>query len=285
MFFGSTLLFHGRKNNKEREGGGIMRNRAIAWLVVLAFLMVLTTLTGCAKNAYFGVRNKAIGVPDDFARTESAIEKAGKSPGAQYAPEKIAKAQELARKGIETYWGCRTTEAMALLAEARNLAKQAELAQAPPPKPAPAPVAVAPPKPKPAPAKPAPAKVAPAPKPVAVPPAPKKIIILRGVNFAFNSAKLTPQSQAFLDEHVGVLKKERNITVQIGGHTDDTGPEDYNKGLSERRAKSVMEYLISRGIPSENLRTVGYGESNPIASNITREGRAANRRVEFRIFE
>lgn len=264
-----------------------MRNRTIAWLVVLAFLMVLTTLTGCAKNAYFGVRNKAIGVPDDFARTESAIEKAEKSPGAQYAPEKIAKAQELARKGIETYWGCRTTEAMALLAEARNLAKQAELAQAPPPKPAPAPVAVAPPKPKPAPAKPAPAKVAPAPapKPVAVPPAPKKIIILRGVNFAFDSAKLTPQDQAILDEHVGVLKKERNITVEIAGHTDGSGPEDYNKGLSERRAKSVMEYLISKGIPPERIRALGYGESSPIASNVTREGRVANRRVEFRIFE
>lgn len=259
-----------------------MRNRTIAWLVVLAFLMALTTLTGCAKNAYFGVRNKAIGVPDDFGRTESAIEKAEKSPGAQYAPEKIAKAQELAKKGIETYWSCRTKEAMALLAEARNLAKQAELAQAPPPKPAPAPVAVAPPKPKPAPAKVAPP---PAPKPVAVAPVPKKIIILRGVNFAFDSARLTPQSQAILEEHVGVLKKERNITVEIAGHSDSSGPEDYNKDLSERRAKSVMEYLISKGIPSESLRAVGYGESNPIASDRTREGRAANRRVEFRIFE
>ena len=268
-----------------------MRNRTIAWLVVLAFLMVLTTLTGCAKNAYFGVRNKAIGVPDDFAQTEAAIEKAEKSPGAQYAPEKIAKAQELARKGVETYWGCRTKEAMALLAEARNLAKQAELAQAPPKPAAPKPVVKIspPPAPKPAPAKPAPApaKVAPPPppKPVAVPPAPKKIIILRGVNFGFDSAKLTPEGRAVLDQHVDVLKKEPNTTVEIAGHTDATGPEDYNKGLSERRAKSVMEYLISNGIPTENLRAVGYGESNAIASNITREGRAANRRVEFRIFE
>ena len=271
-----------------------MRSRAIAWLAVLAFLSVLTTLTGCAKNAHFGVRNKAIGVPDDFAQTEAAIEKAEKSPGAQYAPEKIAKAQELARKGVETYWGCRTIEAMALLAEARDLAKQAELAQAPP-KPAP-PKLVAkptpPPAPKPAPAasvaKPAtpPPATAPAvPKPVAVAPVPKRIIILRGVNFGFDSANLTPESRALLDKHVAVLNKERNITVEIAGHTDDTGPEDYNKGLSERRAKSVMEYLISKDIPSENVRAVGYGESNPIASNITREGRAANRRVEFRIFE
>lgn len=268
-----------------------MGNRAIAWLVVLSFFMVLAGLTGCAKKAYFGVENKAIGVPDDFAQTEAAIEKAEKSPGARYAPEKIAKAQQLARKGVETYWGCRTKEAMALLGEARNLAKQAELAQAPP-KPAPPKPVVKispPPAPKPAPAKPAPAPAkvapAPAPKPVAVPPAPKKIIILRGVHFGFDSAKLTPQGRAVLDQHVGVLKKERNITVEIAGHTDATGPEDYNKDLSERRAKSVMEYIISKGIPPDRLRTLGYGESDPIASNITREGRAANRRVEFRIFD
>lgn len=271
-----------------------MRSRAIAWLVVLAFLMVLTTLTGCAKKAYFGVGNKAIGVPDDFAQTEAAIGKAEKSPGARYAPEKIAKAQQLARKGVETYWGCRTKEAMALLAEARNLAKQAELAQAPP-KPAPPKLAAKPtlpPAPKPAaaapvakPAAPPPAAAPAVPKPVAVPPTPKKIIILRGVKFGFDSAKLTPEGRAVLDKHVGVLRKERNITVEIAGYTDATGPEDYNKGLSEKRAKSVMEYLISNGIPTENLKAVGYGESNPIASNITREGRAANRRVEFRIFE
>jgi OOP family OmpA-OmpF porin len=73
--------------------------------------------------------------------------------------------------------------------------------------------------------------------------------------------------------------------VEIAGHTDTTGPGDYNQGLSERRAKSVMGYLISKGVPAENLTAVGYGESNPIASNVTREGREANRRVEFRIFE
>ncbi len=263
-----------------------MRNRAIAWLVVLSFFMVLAGLTGCAKNAYFGVRNKAVGVPDDFAQTEAAIEKAEKSPGAQYAPEKIAKAQELARKGVETYWGCRTKEAMALLAEARNLAQQAELAQAPPKPAPPKPVVKAAPSPPAAKPAAAPPAATPAvPKPVAVPPAPKKIIILRGVYFGFDSAKLTPQSRAILDKHVAVLKEEQHVRVEIAGHSDGTGPENYNQGLSERRAKSVMEYLISKGVPPENLTAVGYGESSPIASNITKEGREANRRVEFRIFE
>jgi outer membrane protein OmpA-like peptidoglycan-associated protein len=264
-----------------------MGKKSIAWLIVLSFFVVLSGLTGCAKNAYFGVKNKAVGVPDDFAQTEAAIERAEKSPGAQYAPEKIAKARELAEKGVGTSWGCRTKEAKALLADARNLAKEAELAKAPP-KPAPKPVAkpAPPPPPKPV-AKPA--KVPPAPpavpKAVAVAPVTKKVIILIGVNFTFDSAELTPQTKALLDEHVVLLKKESFSKVQVAGHTDSTGPEDYNEGLSERRAKAVMEYLASKGIPQEKLEAVGYGESRPIDSNDTKEGREKNRRVTLRMFD
>lgn len=254
-----------------------MRKRAIAGLVVLSFLMVLSGLTGCAKNAYFGVRNKAIGVPKDFQQTEAAIEKAEKSPGAQYAPEKIAKAQELGKKAVETYWGCRTQEAMAMLGEARKLAGEAELAKAPP-KPVPA---IA----KPAPPKPAPAPAPAVPTPVAVPPAPKRIIILKGTSFGFNSADLTPQARSILDEQAAILDKEPTIRVEIAGHSDSTGPEAYNQGLSERRAKTAEEYLISKGISPDRLKVVGYGESRPITTNDTREGRAANRRVELNVLE
>ncbi len=262
-----------------------MRTKALTGLVVLSLLMALSGLTGCAKNAYFGVSNKAIGVPGEFAATEATIEKAERSPGAQYAPEKIARARELGTKAVETYWGCRTKEAMAMLAEARGLARQAELAQAPPkPKPAPAPVAVAPAKPKPKP-EPAPAKVAPAPKPVAVPPKPKKIIVLQGASFGFDSAELTAEARAILGEQAAVLEKEADIKVEIAGHTDSTGPEAHNQGLSERRAKAVEEYLISKGISADRLKPVGYGPSYPIASNATREGRAANRRVELKVLE
>jgi len=262
-----------------------MRKKAIAGLIVLSFFIVLSGLTGCAQNAYFGVRNKAIGVPGDFEQTEAAIEKAEKSPGAQYAPEKIARAQELGKKAVETYWDCRSAEAMAMLAEARRLAGQAELAKAPP-KLAPAPVAAAPAKP--APPKPAPAKVAPVPpkpKPVAVPPRPKKIIVLQGAQFGFDSSELTAEARATLDEQIAVLEKEADIKVEIAGYTDDIGPEAYNQGLSQRRAKAVEEYLISKGISLDRLEAVGYGESNPIAANDTREGRATNRRVEFNILK
>jgi outer membrane protein OmpA-like peptidoglycan-associated protein len=268
--------------NKTEEGGFTMRTKAVVLVIILSLSLVLA---GCGKNAYFGVRNKALEAPKEFAETEAAIDNAERSPGAQYAPEKIAEARDLGKKAVETYWGCRTKEAMAMLAEARGLARQAELAQAPP-KPKPAPVAVAPAKPK---AKPAPAKVAPAPapapKPVAVPPKPKKIIVLKGPNFAFNSAELTSETRAILDEQAAVLVKESDIKVRIEGHTDNIGPEEYNQGLSERRAKAVEEYLISKGISADRLETMGYGPSRPIAPNDTKEGRAINRRVELNVLE
>ena len=262
-----------------------MRKKALVGLIVLSFLMALTGLTGCAKNAHFGVRNKAIGVPKDFEQTEGTIEKAERSPGAQYAPEKIAKARELGKKAVETYWDCRTAEAMAMLAEARRLAGQAELAKAPP-KPEPAPVVAAPAKP--APPKPAPAKVAPAPpkpKAVAVPPRPKRIIIFQKPGFGFDSAEFTPEARAILDEQAAILEKESDVKVEIAGYTDSIGSEEYNQGLSERRAKAVEEYLISKGISAHRLKTVGYGKSRPIAPNDTREGRAKNRRVELNVLK
>ena len=260
-----------------------MRTRTFGLLILLCFMVALSGLTGCAKNAYFGVRNKAIGVPAEFGETEAAIEKAERSPGAQYAPEKIAKAQELGKNAVETYWGCRTAEAMAMLAEARGLARQAEMAKAPP-KPAPAPVAAAPPKPEPAPAIVAPAP-APAPTPVAVPPKPKRIIVLQGANFGFDSAELKPEAQAILDEQAMILEKESDVRVAIEGHADSIGPEEYNQGLSERRAKAVEEYLVSKGISTDRLEVMGYGPSSPIAPNDTKEGRAMNRRVELKVLE
>jgi outer membrane protein OmpA-like peptidoglycan-associated protein len=261
-----------------------MRKKTLAGLIILSFIVALSGLTGCGKNAYFGVRNQALEAPGQFGQTEAAIEKAEKSPGAQYAPEKIAKARELGKKAVETYWGCRTKEAMAMLAEARGLARQAELAKAPP-KPAPAPVAAAPAKPKPAPAKVAPTPAPPAPKPVVVPPKPKRVIVLQGANFGFDSAELTPEAQAILDGQAVILEKESDVRVAIEGHADSIGPEEYNQGLSERRAKAVEGYLASKGISADRLEVMGYGVSQPIAPNDTKEGRAMNRRVELKVLE
>ena len=104
-------------------------------------------------------------------------------------------------------------------------------------------------------------------------------IVLKGVNFDFNSAKLTPASEAVLDEVVALLKLRPGAPAILGGHTDSKGKHEYNVRLSERRAASVRDYLVAKGIPAGSLTAKGYGETKPIAPNTTDEGRALNRRV------
>jgi outer membrane protein OmpA-like peptidoglycan-associated protein len=103
------------------------------------------------------------------------------------------------------------------------------------------------------------------------------------VQFAYNSAELSPSATRTLDELGKALTSDElaSSCFQIEGHTDSTGTEEYNQRLSERRAQSVVRYLIGHfGIDSDRLIAVGYGESRPIASNDTDDGRAQNRRVQ-----
>jgi OOP family OmpA-OmpF porin len=111
----------------------------------------------------------------------------------------------------------------------------------------------------------------------------KDQIELPNVNFEFDSARLTADSSETLDGAVGTLKRYPDLHVECAGHTDWIGTDQYNEGLSERRAHSVCEYLIAHGIDSSRLTEHGYGESQPIADNKTDEGRARNRRVVLRI--
>jgi outer membrane protein OmpA-like peptidoglycan-associated protein len=223
-----------------------MKKAAVVTVIGLtAIVLCLMPLASYAKSSYFGVPNKTIGYPPEFDETEAAIAKAEQSPGAKSCPEKIAQAKELAKKGVETYWACRTAEGLALLAQARKLAQAAEVC--------------------------GPAK-------------PKEVIILKGVNFAFNSTELTPKSKEILDQWVAKLKADPTSRVEVAGHTDSVGPTAYNWQLAEGRAGAVVNYFVSQGVPAERLKAVGYGESKPIASNATEEGRAQNRRVELQIF-
>ena len=105
---------------------------------------------------------------------------------------------------------------------------------------------------------------------------------LHGVNFEFDSAVLTSDSKATLDDALAILKRHSDLQVEIAGHTDSTGAAEYNQGLSERRAKAVMDYMVANGANPAKLTAVGYGESQPVADNGSQEGRAQNRRVEFR---
>jgi len=110
-------------------------------------------------------------------------------------------------------------------------------------------------------------------------------IVLRGVNFDFDKSEIRPDASVILEEVVSILSGKPDVPVRIEGHTDSTGPEDYNQGLSEQRADSVRQYLVEHGIAEAHLTSAGFGESNPIATNDTREGRALNRRVELQVLE
>lgn len=109
--------------------------------------------------------------------------------------------------------------------------------------------------------------------------------VIKGVNFELDSAVLLPESKLILDETAKSLKamQDPNLLVEIGGHTDPIGTREYNLKLSQQRAEAVRQYLISKDVPAGQLKAQGYGETQPVADNETDEGRARNRRVEFRI--
>jgi outer membrane protein OmpA-like peptidoglycan-associated protein len=104
-----------------------------------------------------------------------------------------------------------------------------------------------------------------------------------GVTFDVDSATLKPQFRATLDQIAGSLQTYPNSLIDVYGHTDSTGSDQYNQGLSERRAKTVADYLSIRGVSSARVRSIGYGKTMPVASNATEQGRALNRRVEIKI--
>ncbi len=106
--------------------------------------------------------------------------------------------------------------------------------------------------------------------------------VLEGVEFATNEAVIRPQYEAELEAVVDVLLQNPHVKVQIQGHTDSVGDANYNQQLSEARAKSVMAYLVDKGIDRKRLSAIGMGETRPIASNDSAAGRDRNRRVELK---
>lgn len=123
--------------------------------------------------------------------------------------------------------------------------------------------------------------VPPIPTPTPVPV--KQRIVLRGVNFDFDSSELRPDAQPVLDHSAEILAGQSDIDVVVSGHTDAVGSEAYNEALSVRRAEAVYRYLINRGIAPERMRVEGFGERSPVADNATAAGRAQNRRVELQV--
>ena len=110
-----------------------------------------------------------------------------------------------------------------------------------------------------------------------------KITFDSGLLFDVDKAELSAQSKQELADLANILKKYPDTDILIEGHTDSSGPEDYNLTLSEKRAKAVASYLASLGVDPRRFTTVGYGELQPIADNNTPEGRQKNRRVDIAI--
>ncbi len=132
----------------------------------------------------------------------------------------------------------------------------------------------------PTPPPPPPKVAAPAPPPPAPPPAKEKLV-LRGVHFDFNKSNIRPGDAAVLDEAASALKANPGVTVNVNGYCDAVGSVKYNQKLSERRAESVVKYLVKAGIPEDRLVPKGFGKTDFVATNDTAEGRAQNRRVEL----
>jgi outer membrane protein OmpA-like peptidoglycan-associated protein len=237
----------------------------------LAFI-VLFVMAGCAPATHFGVPDQALTAPDAFRQTEEAIASAERSEGARYCPEKIARAKELGKKAAEVYWACHTEEAMGLLAEARDLAKEAESCQ-PPPRVQERVIIRA------------------AERKVVAPPSKPEIVILafEDIHFDYDKSTLTPEAQTILKRNIQVLKDNPNAKVRIAGYTSAKGTAAYNQKLSERRANAVKNYLIDEGlITPDRLSIIGYGQKRPAMyeaapNEIYSEAAKANMRVLFEI--
>lgn len=122
----------------------------------------------------------------------------------------------------------------------------------------------------------------PAPPP---PPAPKavkqKIVLQADALFDFDKAVLKPQGKVSIDEAVGKMKQANVEAIVATGHTDSIGKPEYNQKLGLRRAQAVKDYMVTQGIPADKITVASKGETQPVASNKTKEGRAKNRRVEI----
>ncbi len=108
-------------------------------------------------------------------------------------------------------------------------------------------------------------------------------IVLEGINFETNSARITPDSETTLTKALNTLRTNPELRVEIQGHTDDVGNNSANQRLSEARSNSVRDYLVQRGIDAGRMTTRGYGEERPLVPNDSAENRTKNRRIQFQV--
>ncbi len=244
------------------------------WMILLLLILGAVMASGCAPKATVMSYNEA---KDAFQR--ATIAGAKKCAPCEYATAEANLA--LADHEMKYYWRemedldthSRIVKEKSLEALKRTPCEEAKPAPPPPPPPPPAPAPEPPPPPPPAPA--------PAPPP---PPPPKPVPIFENVYFNENKTNIDPVAAKVLDRDAAILKDNPDTKVEIGGHTDAVGSEAARQKISEKRAESAKKYLMDKfNIPGDRMTVKGYGSQKPIADNKSKEGRAKNRRVEFRV--
>ncbi len=271
------------------------------WMILLLLILGTAMASGCAPKQTVMSYNEA---KEAFQR--ATIAGAKKCAPCQYGTAEANLA--LADHEMQYYW-----REMEDLDKHANIVKEKSLealrltpceekpAPPPPPAPAPAPAppppapappppppppAPAPPPPTPAPPPPPPPPEPPKPAPVAPPPAPKPapVPVFDTIYFDPNKTNINPTAAKALDRNAMILRNNPTLKVELGGHTDAVGSETAKQKISEKRAESTKKYLMDKfNISGDRMTVKGYGGQKPIADNKSQEGRAKNRRVEFRV--
>ncbi|MGO9613227.1 MAG: OmpA family protein [Dissulfurispiraceae bacterium] len=229
-------------------------------VVIMVILFALSLLIGCAGMEK-APANRLPGYayyPKALVHADNALNEARQAGKDKECPAEFNESKAMVDKAYEVYMSCRTKEAIEMAKNATAKAKAL-----------------------------CPAAPMPAPKMESKPePKPAKVIdrMTLRVLFGFNKSEVTERDKAELNKAIVFIKKYPGTKIKLEGHTDSVGTKQYNQALSERRALAVKEYLVKGGgIDKARITTAGYGESQPIATNKTKEGRAENRRVEVLI--
>ena len=224
-------------------------NKRISSILIVLSILSLSLLIGCSGYVY--ELKKGVGFhPVELVNAEKAIADAQKAGKDKQCPKEFSEAKALQDKAWDVYWSCRTKDAIEIAKDA--IKKTNALCPTPPPVPKPAPKVI------------------------------DRMTLL--LHFDFNKSVIKNVDKPLLKKAIASIKEYPKSSVKLEGHTDSIGTEKYNQALSERRAAAVENYIVEEGgIYKSKISSIGYGETKPVASNKTKEGRAKNRRVEVLI--
>ncbi len=245
-------------------------NMSRKWTMLLLLIFGAMTVSGCGVSKETRIA---------FDEAKAAFQKATAAGAKKCAPSDYATAEAylaLADHGMNSKRWFEGTErfdrAIGIAKDKSLAALKATPCEKPEPPPPPPPPPPEPPKP------------APAPPPPPPPPPPKPVPVFENAYFNENKTNIDPVAAKVLDRDAAILKDNPDIKVEIGGHTDFSGSEIARQKISEKRAESAKKYIMDKfNIPGDRMSIKGYGSQKPIADNKTKEGRAKNRRVEFRV--